>query len=124
MPFDSYGISTQFINRFERLFSVNVRGTYIDDLFSYEFSEIEEPDSCGFGIVISGDPFFEEKRHRDAYHDKDTELLIGLNYIPIRNDLSNSKISSSSRVKETIITTGSTNQNHILIYKLKDSADL
>lgn len=110
---DSYGMTEEFIARFDELFE-GIRTAYIDDMYSYDSGALEKPISYGFDIIIGGDPFFKEEWFRDVYQGKETTLLVGPQYIPIRSDLPAPKESSDSQIKGIMITTGSTNPDGVL----------
>lgn len=111
---DTYGASSQFLTRFAKLFSGNIRTAYIDDMYSYETGMLERPYPYDFDVVIGGDPFFRKEWYLESYRAKKTELLVDSRYIPIRSDLPILALPDESQVERILITTGSTNPNGAL----------
>ena len=98
---DSYQVTKEYLEALHK----RVRIAYIDDLYMFEY-----PVDIIINYAIDADSFAYKK-----YTDRQPQLLIGPEYTPLRKEFQNIKACVNPEVKNVIITTGGSDNYHIIL---------
>lgn len=110
---DSYGVSDSFFRGLKSRGRAH-RVFYIDDGFSFSCGHREEPYRWDIEGIIDYSFGSSYKKYERTYSAKETKLMIGPRFAPIRSEFRDSSYTVRGDVEEVLITSGSTNPNHVL----------
>lgn len=112
---DSYGVDGGFFDAVENGSLAEIHIAYIDDMYSYARGIIKLPLKRPVDILINCDIIANEDQYRFAYHDCNTQLMLGPLYAPLREEFSTQRKEPLKKsVTDILVTTGSTNPSNLL----------
>lgn len=107
---DTYGVTDAF---FEGLQSGNFRIAYLDDLYTFEFGKTDAPLHRPVDLVLNYSFYADESSYRDIYG-RGTYMLLGPRYAPLGEGFIGRRARAADVVQDILVTTGSTNPDHVL----------
>lgn len=112
---DTYAVTDDFFEGLSDFAAPNLAITYLDDLYTFSCGNLNIPKAFPVNTVVNYSFYAEEEIYKKVFRNE-TKLLLGPSYAPLRREYWNAledKIISGS-VDNILITTGSTNPNHVL----------
>jgi len=107
---DSYQVTKEYLQTLHKL----VKVAYIDDLYMFEY-----PVDMIINYAMDAD-----QSAYESYRDHFVQLLIGPKYTPLRKEFQNIKFQVNTEVKNVMITTGGSDNYHIILRIVKKIANL
>lgn len=116
---DTYGVTKPF---FSALQDQRFRVAYLDDLYTFELGKMEAPIRRPVDLVLNYSFYANERTYSDVYGQRQRKLL-GPRYAPLGEGFVGRRARSADVVRDLLVTTGSTNPDHMLERMAKGCLD-